>query len=415
VNLVRLGPEDFPLLAVPPARIDQLREGIRGHVPVHRFVPNFLVRPPAGNARVLSISQWRAGGHHGERTFFYLSVTCFAVLEPYGWEEWRQPPDRMRRIHPGCAWMLSHHDLMPVWMERIPNRSELAPAFQWYDDRPDLLVGLFEVAGGRESVYPADSFANLALGFQERAKPSVLARDYAAASAVIEEGERLLADSVVMADQVAAFRFLEGVNMQQRDKVEQSLAALARIEAVDPHYPQLLSRTGSTFLAYIGFLPDREAASFVEERLVRAPGAPSSRYLKALWLFYGPRDYQASIDLLEQVRGVVGDDPRVYMYLALDHFYLGHGEEAERLIGQAIEVSGGRDPDAFYVHSIIFRQKDLAVAVRDIERYLELSAGPDKVRSPKKEQWLRKELESLKQGIVSEWWRSRDRSEPWAQ
>lgn len=82
--------------------------------------------------------------------------------------------------------------------------------------------------------------------------------------------------------------------------------------------------------------------------------------------------YEQAIHWLEQAEGPFSFEPRVYIYLAVSHYRLGHQEQAEAAIAKAIALDQN-DPDAFYCRAEIRHRVAPAEAIGDLDRYLEMA------------------------------------------
>ena len=397
VVFVRIGREDMPEYAVADAgRSDE--EPVAGAAPVHRQYPDYLLQPPHRDDRAVSVTRWRSSGAlQQERTFFYLGTRCYAVKDAGGDREWGLQPDPDRLLHPACRWVLTGYDLAPVVTARVKNLGEYEPAFRWYpESTAEMTLGLFEVTRALDSRHRLDSFANLADHYHAAARAHIGQGDFQTAELLLLEGYELLPGSPVMWEHLASYYFLAGTRKDSRELLEKAVGFYELLADHPVEHPALLSLFGSVFFMYADHLTDSEIDAYIEGRLSKDADDPIGTYLKGLWLFYDKWDYAGSIPWFEKVLELRPDEPRAYLYLALNNFYQGNQRKAEILAERSIELSGGRDADCYYVRSIIIREKDLAGAVKDIEKYLKLTEGEDKVRFDKKEAWLRKELEALK-------------------
>jgi hypothetical protein len=91
-------------------------------------------------------------------------------------------------------------------------------------------------------------------------------------------------------------------------------------------------------------------------------------------------------------------EARLFIYLAVSHFRLGHQDEAEVAIERAVEL-GGDDPDAFYCRAEIFQRRDVARSIADLERYLEMTrrlVAEGGVVAASKQERVRRMLEHLR-------------------
>ena len=386
-----------------------------GAAEIHRFFPSYLLKPPLREDGVISISQWKEKPWSKRRNFFYLSPHCYAVRENHGFVPWGIEPDPTLYLHPACSFMLARHHLEPVHLVWLENHSEYSPPFKWYaDDLRGMPVGLLEIKGSSSKPDNSYVFSGIADTYFARAKEHLLRSELEPAGDILLGGEASLQDiSVTFLEHLASFYFLRGANNKSREDLEKAFNYWVRIAEKDLHYPFLCKSMGSVFSFYSEHLSADEIETLIGGRLKKDPDDVVGHWLRGMLLFYNNMDYDKSLIHLEQVLAAIPDDPRVWVYTALDHFYLGHQAEAERRVERAIEVAAGKDPDAFYVRSIIIRKKNLPLAIKDIERYLDASEGADKVKYEKKQKWLRQELENLKQGKMSPWWKTEGSDEPW--
>jgi len=82
--------------------------------------------------------------------------------------------------------------------------------------------------------------------------------------------------------------------------------------------------------------------------------------------------YKLAISHLERTLKPYSFEPRVYIYLAVSHFRLGHQEKAEALIETAVKLNR-KDPDAYYCRAEIYHRTQHDRAIADIDRYLALT------------------------------------------
>ena len=414
VTIFLLTHDDQPEHALSPQSLDAALESRVAFAPVHRNYPLHLVRPPARNDQVRSLSSLVDVRLPDGRNYFYLSTQCYAIKDAGGEDKWGVAPDPYLSIHPACRWIMTRYGVEPVAIERVLNHSEYAAPFQWYPDELEwMTVGLFELGDPIERIQARDTFVNAATWYFDQAQPHIEANELDKAEAILKLGADALADSVTMQRIMASFYFVAGTRKEDPELLEKSVSYWESIAAVDVHFPFLLSKLGAVYSVYARHMTRDEVLAKARARLEADPDSPVGQYLVGVMLFYAHKDYEQSKKYLEKVLETVDDDPRVYIYLALDHFYLGNQPEAERLVAKAIEAGQGKDPDAYYVRSIITRHQDLDRAVADIQRYLDMSTSSDRVKYEKKQQWLRKELENLKAGKPHAWWTTKTPDEPW--
>jgi len=79
--------------------------------------------------------------------------------------------------------------------------------------------------------------------------------------------------------------------------------------------------------------------------------------------------YEKSIGYLDRIKEVYSAEPRVFIYLAVSHFRLGHQEIAEQYIEKAVKL-GGHDPDARYCRAEIYQKTKIKQSLVDLDYYL---------------------------------------------
>jgi tetratricopeptide (TPR) repeat protein len=146
----------------------------------------------------------------------------------------------------------------------------------------------------------------------------------------------------------------------------------------------------------LGMISGRERARDLlpayEALWSRHPGLPALAMIVGVLRHY-LHQYQTSTQALEQAGPLVQAEPRVAMYLAMNHFRTGGQVEAERYIAVASRA-GREDPDVFYCRAVIHARRDPAAALADLRRYMAMTTGrpdvnPDKqVRVSSTMQWL---------------------------
>ena len=85
------------------------------------------------------------------------------------------------------------------------------------------------------------------------------------------------------------------------------------------------------------------------------------------------RLYAQAIRYLDRTRPTFDFEPRVFIYLAVSHFRLGHQREAEEFIERAVTL-GHDDPDVFYCRAEIFQRSNIQRSIEDIDTYLRMMA-----------------------------------------
>ncbi len=82
--------------------------------------------------------------------------------------------------------------------------------------------------------------------------------------------------------------------------------------------------------------------------------------------------YEQAIRYLERTRPTYDFEARVFIYLAVSHFRLGHQQLAEPLVEHAVELAR-EDPDAYYCRAEIFQRTNVRRSIEDIDIYLRMN------------------------------------------
>ncbi len=130
-------------------------------------------------------------------------------------------------------------------------------------------------------------------------------------------------------------------------------------------------------------------------------GAHYSAHYKARTVEEKKALYRTALTYLERTRPHFDFEPRVYIYLAVSHFRLGHQAEAERYIAQAIAL-GRQDPDAYYCRAEIYQHKDPQSALKDLDTYVQMTTGPEYITQGDKPQRVQKLKEKIQARIRGE-------------
>jgi hypothetical protein len=90
-------------------------------------------------------------------------------------------------------------------------------------------------------------------------------------------------------------------------------------------------------------------------------------------LLHYEKQFTRSNVLVERAAPTFPEEPRVYIYQAMNHFNLGDREKAESFIAQA-EALAAPDPDVYYCIGEIYRDSDRAKALEALEVYWHMTA-----------------------------------------
>ncbi len=182
--------------------------------------------------------------------------------------------------------------------------------------------------------------------------------------------ERLPEDSAVVTQYADTLK-----NLGQREK---AIAIFEDLVARGHHDPSLL---GSLLGLYTRQRVTQALAESWRRKADADPGDFIAAFFAGVLLHYRGA-YDQSNRYLERARRVLTTEPRVYIYLAMNHFHLGDQEQARRLIERAVRL-GHADPDVYYCRAEIVIDEDPKLAIRDMERYLALTEGRIDVFEPK--------------------------------
>jgi tetratricopeptide (TPR) repeat protein len=183
----------------------------------------------------------------------------------------------------------------------------------------------------------------------------------------------------------------EGLTHEQSDRYKQGFSlyaagnhreALALFTELARHNPRggVLGMVVATLAATA---PDPGTAAEYGRRADQAPSDTLAQFMAGVAAHYaahqraGSREqkdglYATALRYLERASPAYDFEPRLFIYLAVSHFRLGHQPEAERLIESAVAL-GSRDPDVFYCRAEIFQHVDLERSLKDLDTYLALS------------------------------------------
>lgn len=150
----------------------------------------------------------------------------------------------------------------------------------------------------------------------------------------------------------------------------------------------------------------QEDVKAIEARMSAAakanPNDIVARFLDATRKYYGGHLAEA-LPELEALHKTDNRDPRIPLYLAMTHFWLGHQKIAESLIQDAVKI-GPSDPDVFYCRSQIVRKWNLPQAVADMQRYVAMTSQPWSINAEKKDERVRAELDYMQRGVLPPDW-----------
>lgn len=108
--------------------------------------PDYLVKPPVGQARLTSVAAWLERPDATLPAYFFAGVRCYARWRPDG-----EPAPAGLSEHPACSQMRKSAKLVPVFQRTVVNQGDV-----WlnnYGDAPELPLALYKVEGKIEDAH----------------------------------------------------------------------------------------------------------------------------------------------------------------------------------------------------------------------------------------------------------------------
>lgn len=186
-------------------------------------------------------------------------------------------------------------------------------------------------------------------------------------------------------------RFIEGVKLYREGKMPEAFERFRDLARVAPENGVL----GMVVASLASTSPKPEAVDRFAAEADAHPEDTLAQFVAGVAAHYcGHRNaktrdekkalYERAIKYLSRARPKYDFEPRVFVYLAVSHFRLGHQKEAEQLIEAAIPLAQN-DPDVYYCRGEIFQQVNVARSIADIRTYLEMSDALGKQGVPRNE------------------------------
>ncbi len=188
----------------------------------------------------------------------------------------------------------------------------------------------------------------------------------------------------------------------------EAIRALEAILQADPQYPNLLGRIAGIFNDMGSANHGKPMPGWAElreemrQRAAKNPNDVAALFMSGVSTFYEAH-FTEALDILRRVEVKAPREGRVYIYEAMANLWLGHRDEAERLVRKAMETNP-YDPDVYYCLSQVVRTRDIPAAVVALERYVALSSTPGALEFPKKTERVREELAILRTGKLPPLW-----------
>ena len=174
--------------------------------------------------------------------------------------------------------------------------------------------------------------------------------------------------------------FERGAALYREQRHAEALALFVEIARENPRFGGVL---GMIVANLAPTRPDAAAVAAYVEAAEAAPEDLLASFVAGVSAHYSAhyiaataeekqRLYETCIRLLERTRPTFEFEPRVFIYLAVSHYRLGHQAKAEALIERAVEIAE-HDPDAYYCRAEIFHREDVERSLADLETYLEMT------------------------------------------
>ncbi len=174
-------------------------------------------------------------------------------------------------------------------------------------------------------------------------------------------------------------RFQKMVDLFHLGKHAEALELALAVARENPRFAGIL---GHVVANLAPTEPDDEATAAYAAAADEAKDDPLAQFVAGVAAHYNAHSvattakrkkelYAQAITYLSRSRPAFDFAPRIYIYLAVSNYRLGHQKEAEELIEKAIKLNE-QDPDAYYCRAEIHHRKDVDRALEDLDRYLEM-------------------------------------------
>ncbi|MEZ4265554.1 MAG: hypothetical protein R3F39_04185 [Myxococcota bacterium] len=174
--------------------------------------------------------------------------------------------------------------------------------------------------------------------------------------------------------------FERGLKLYSEKRHGEALALFLDLAAKNPRFGGTL---GMVVANLAPTHPDAEGVAAYTDKADAAPDDLLAQFVAGVAAHYSahytartPEQkralYETSIRYLERTRPAFDFEPRTFIYLGVSHYRLGHQEQAEALIEQAVTI-GDQDPDAYYCRAEIMHRTNTQRALSDLDKYLEMT------------------------------------------
>ncbi|MSP92075.1 MAG: hypothetical protein EXR79_09795 [Myxococcales bacterium] len=202
---------------------------------------------------------------------------------------------------------------------------------------------------------------------------------------------------------------LVAAGLGRAGRYREAIETLHDLVRAHPERDIVLGRIAG-LLAFLTFAAGQDAGAkadldAIEARMQLAAASPTdlvARFVVATRAYYAGRLAEA-LPQLEALQGTGNRDPRLPLYLAMTHHWLGHSAVAVEHIERAVAI-GPSDPDVFYCRSQIVRGWNLPLAIADLRRYEAMTSQPWSIGPKIKTDRVAAELACLERGELPPDW-----------
>jgi len=157
---------------------------------------------------------------------------------------------------------------------------------------------------------------------------------------------------------------LEGVVLDAQGKTEAFVKRLEAAITAGDHSPGIMKRILAFYVREDFY--EAKSAEWTR-RIAESPEDPVAAFFAGVLAHYA-KDFKGSNALLRRASTAFSEEPRLHIYLAMNHFNLGNRAESEAAIARA-EAREVQDPDVFYCQGEIFRDTDRQRALAALRVY----------------------------------------------
>ncbi|MCB9729598.1 MAG: hypothetical protein H6744_08195 [Deltaproteobacteria bacterium] len=187
-----------------------------------------------------------------------------------------------------------------------------------------------------------------------------------------------------------ALRFIRVSALQQNGRLGDAIEGLEALVRGPGRKP---GRLGLLLAMYLREQRVQARLDYWLDAAAQDPADPVARFMVGVLLHYQNR-FAESDQWLMPLFEELPDEPRVYVYHAMNQFNLGHPDRARSLLDQAAALPVV-DPDVYYCRAEVTRDTDRDLAIADFERFLSMIRG-QALGNPAKEARVETMLAALK-------------------